>query len=272
MEIDYLTEALTSGQADTPILTVVGDLEVEEHTPHTHAHGQLIGCIRGVLSIRTERATWVIPARHGVWVPPLHPHSGWSQGVFTGWGLYVDPDHCSLLPDQPSIVEPSPLLWEAALRSAGWQAGPLTDRQRRLADVILDELHALQPRPLGLPLPQDDRLRQITGALLADPTDRRTLDDWAARIGTSPRTLSRRFVSETSLSFTEWSQRARLMRSLQMLADGASVTTTAIDCGYTSISAFIALFRRHFGVTPSHYAPTCAPALADAQRKADSGR
>ena len=38
-----------------------------------------------------------------------------------------------------------------------------------------------------------------------------------------------------------------------MLAAGASVTAVALDLGYATASAFIALFRRTFGETPASY-------------------
>ncbi len=79
------------------------------------------------------------------------------------------------------------------------------------------------------------------------------MDAWAAWAGVSERTLSRRFVAETGHSYTAWRQRARLMRALEMLAEGVPVTTVAIDLGYDSVSAFIALFKRTLGVTPSAY-------------------
>jgi Helix-turn-helix domain len=44
-----------------------------------------------------------------------------------------------------------------------------------------------------------------------------------------------------------------LGRSVELLAEGHSVTTIALDLGYSSISAFIALFKRAFGLTPTQY-------------------
>lgn len=69
----------------------------------------------------------------------------------------------------------------------------------------------------------------------------------------SSRTLSRRFVLETGFNFTAWRQRARMMRSLEMLAAGVPVTAIALDLGYSTASAFIGLFRRTFGETPASY-------------------
>lgn len=69
----------------------------------------------------------------------------------------------------------------------------------------------------------------------------------------APRTLARRLVAETGFSFSEWRQRARTLRAIQLLVEGMSVTTTAIELGYENISAFIAMFRRIMGVTPGQY-------------------
>jgi AraC-like DNA-binding protein len=82
---------------------------------------------------------------------------------------------------------------------------------------------------------------------------KRDLERWAPWASVSTRTLSRRFVSETGFNFTAWRQRARLMRSLEMLAAGAPVTAVALDLGYSTSSAFIGLFKRTFGETPSAY-------------------
>lgn len=58
---------------------------------------------------------------------------------------------------------------------------------------------------------------------------------------------------ETGYSLGAWRQRARLLRSVELLAEGHSVTTIALDLGYSNISAFIALFKRAFGLTPTQY-------------------
>ena len=55
------------------------------------------------------------------------------------------------------------------------------------------------------------------------------------------------------MSFATWQQNVRLMDALSRLATGNSVTATALDVGYNSPSAFTAMFRRAFGVSPSHY-------------------
>lgn len=223
---------------------------------HRHARGQLLGAKEGLLSVDAGASRWVVPATHAVWIPPDIPHSLRSHGAFAGWSLYVAASACEGLPSEPCILSVSALLKEAVARAAAWAGVPALDAaQSRLAGVILDEIAASPQVALGLPMPRDARLLKIARALAAKPHDERKLDDWAVWAGMSPRTLTRRFVAETGFSFTEWRQRLRLLHALEMLAAGKPVTAMALDLGYGNASAFIALFRRTFGVTPGRYEP-----------------
>lgn len=218
---------------------------------HRHARGQMIGCSRGVVTVRTDQGAWLVPAGHGIWLPPWQPHGGRSFGPGAGWSAYIRPDLCADLPARPRTVRVPALLREAVLRAATWEDDRMDAARRRITGLILDEIGDLPAEDLGLPMPSDPRLQRIAQALLEDPADRRSLEGWASWAGTTPRTLSRQFPQETGLSFTDWRHRARLIRALEMLAEGASVTTIAFDLGYASVSGFIALFRRTFGVTPA---------------------
>ncbi len=220
---------------------------------HHHPRGQLTALRHGLLTFGTEQGAWVVPADHAVWMPPHHPHFGYSHGAFDGWSCYVAERRCADLPGRPCTIRVSGLLREAVIRAADWKGETLDERQHRLALVILDELRAAADEPFGLPMPRDARLVRIARALLEDPGDRRGMDEWASWAGITERTLSRRFVAETGHSYTSWRQRARMMRALELLAGGASVTSVALDLGYDSVSAFIALFKRLLGTTPAAY-------------------
>jgi AraC-like DNA-binding protein len=76
------------------------------------------------------------------------------------------------------------------------------------------------------------------------------VDDLARQHAVARRTLERRFRDETGMSFGMWRQKARLLDSIRRLAEGKSVTDTALDCGYSSVSAFIAAVKETFGYTP----------------------
>jgi AraC-like DNA-binding protein len=98
--------------------------------------------------------------------------------------------------------------------------------------------------------------------ITSPPAVRFTIEEWGARVGASNRTLSRLFQSETGMSFVRWRQQLHVGLALQRLASGESVTNIAIDLGYESTSAFIAMFRRMLGTTPARYFTEAASGVA----------
>ncbi|AOK50389.1 MULTISPECIES: AraC family transcriptional regulator [Burkholderia] len=246
-------ELVTS--SDGPFVAAV---ELTQHgarttARHSHARGQLVGTSSGLVSIGLDDEDWVVPAIHAIWIPPHRVHSLRSFGPFSGWSVFIAEHRCATLPDAPRAIVTSPLLREAVRRAASWRGGELDGARARIADVMLDEIAAAKTGSLGLPRPRDPRLVRITDALAGDLADNRRVDEWAAWAGMAPRTLSRRFVSETGLTFAQWRQQARLLRALERLADGVTVTTVALDLGYDNVSAFIDMFRRTLGTTPGQY-------------------
>jgi AraC-like DNA-binding protein len=55
------------------------------------------------------------------------------------------------------------------------------------------------------------------------------------------------------MSFAQWRQQLRLLHAIQFLARGEKVTAAALESGYNSTSAFISMFRKQLGTTPSRY-------------------
>ena len=238
-----------------PILSAVRREQAEQRRTarHSHGRGQLLGSLRGVVSIGTDQGHWIVPPVTAIWLPPHVAHWITSQGAFRGWSVYVAEAACAALPASVRVMSHSGLLHEAVARAATWADGPLTAAQQHIASVILDEIVSTPEEPFGLPMPADPRLQRIAQALANDPSERRPMREWAVWAGIAPRTLSRRFVLETGLTFSAWRQRSLLLRSLEMLSEGHSVTTVAFDLGYETVSAFIELFRGHFGTTPGRY-------------------
>lgn len=255
MTSPIISPALASSEDGPIIVSVIKQSnDMRMTSSHSHLRGQLLGAVQGLISIDAGGSRWVVPATHGVWIPPNLQHSllG-SHGPFKGWSVYVANSACSELNSFPCILELTGLLREAVARSTLWENTVLEPSQRRLANVILDEIRTMRAVSLGLPMPSDPRIFKIAMALSDNPGDMRSMEDWASWAGVSPRTMRRHFNSETGLKFTEWRQRVRLLRSLEMLAAGMPVTEIALDLGYESVSAFIALFRRSFETTPNNY-------------------
>jgi AraC-like DNA-binding protein len=114
-------------------------------------------------------------------------------------------------------------------------------------------LRAVESIPLQLPHPADSRATRVVKTLLANPADQRTLEKLCADCGASKRTIQRLFLEETKMTFNKWRQQLRLLRAMQRLAAGDKVTSAALEAGYNSTSAFISMFRKQLGTTPTRY-------------------
>ena len=55
------------------------------------------------------------------------------------------------------------------------------------------------------------------------------------------------------MTFFEWRKQLRLLEAIDLLGQGKTVTSVALELGYNSPSAFIAMFRRSLGVCPGQY-------------------
>jgi AraC-like DNA-binding protein len=97
---------------------------------------------------------------------------------------------------------------------------------------------------------------RIVHALLAEPGRPRTLAALCTDCGASKRTIERLFIAETKMTFSQWRRQLRLLHAMQLLASGEKVTGAALDAGYRSASAFIVMFRRQLGQTPTRYFAT----------------
>ena len=215
--------------------------------------GQLMAAFDGLMSLWTESGRWLVPAGHCAWIPPEYLYSVRAHEPFAGGVADILKEACLTLPQNPCIVATSGLLREAILRVLGSKSSYCDAEQNLLAMIICQEIRKLPQTRVEIALPTDPRLLRITTAIADDLADNRGLEEWATWSGMSTRTLVRRFMRETGLSFTEWRQQARVMRALEWLASGTSVTTVALDLGYDTVSAFIAMFRRAVGMTPTAY-------------------
>jgi len=257
MSADFMIDPSLADLLDGPLLIAGRQQHVDRRITERHHHlrGQLLGATQGLLSVETSGCKWVVPATHAVWIPPGLPHALQSFGPFSGWSVYLAPSACKEIEASAGVISVSGLLREAVLRATGWEPVALNLAQQRIAEVIVDEISTLPREALELTLPQDQRLLKVARALVESPGEKQTLQQWARYAAIAPRTLTRRFVQETGITFTEWRQRIRLLTSLEMLAVGKPVTQVSLELGYDNISAFIALFKRTFGVTPGRYTP-----------------
>lgn len=221
---------------------------------HGHHRGQLMGVKDGLLHVRTHHGGWAVPPGKAAWMPPGELHAVNSKGVSHAWHLYLSPAASRAMPQRPCVIEVNELVEDIVPRAVAWTSQEQLDAaQLRLMAVLIDELAAAPHDRMQLPMPRDRRLQRVAAAILDDPADRRTRDDWAAWAGLSSRTLTRLFQQEVQISFARWREQAALMAALERLTRGESVASVADALGYATPSGFIAMFRRHFGEPPARY-------------------
>lgn len=239
-----------------------GVLPVEETDWHSHVRGQLFYVESGLFIARSAQGAWMLPPQRAGWMPPGLLHTIEITGPSSGWGVFIAPCAAAGLPDHACVVGVNDLLRSLVRRASDWRYDAELDlAQQRILDVLLDEVRRAPMEALHVPMPVDRRLRRVAVALMAQPDDTRSSDDWAAFAGMSTRTLTRLFRQETSCSFAQWRQHARLASALERLARGEAVNQVADALGYATPSAFVAMFRRAFGQSPGRYFDDAALAV-----------
>jgi AraC-like DNA-binding protein len=223
---------------------------IETHQHHWH---QLLYASAGAMTVHAGRWSWMIPPGKAVFIPAQCSHSVrmWGEVAMRSLAFPAAVAGSALAGEDCRVLSVTPLLRELILRIISLAAlDSRIPRQQRLLGVLLDEMSAAPIAPLVLPLPLDSRALAVARHVLADPADGEGLDRLSQRHGAGRRTVERLFRNETGMSFGLWRQKVRLLDSVRLLSEGKAVTDAALDTGYTSVSAFIAAFKKTFGCTP----------------------
>lgn len=244
-----------TGDRRSQITTLQRDYPAGHVVPlHLHDWDQLVYASRGVMTVRTTEGTWVVPPHRAVWIPAMVPHTLTMSGAVAMRTLYFNKLLARTLPRTCGVVNVSPFLKELILHACGFGRLRKTVKlHRHVIDILLDQLRTVQMIALQLPHPTDPRVVRVAEILIADPGRPRTLTQICKACGASKRTVERLFAQEVGMTFGSWRRQLRLMHSLRLLAEGAKVTHAALEAGYNTPSAFISMFKKTLGTTPTRY-------------------
>jgi AraC-like DNA-binding protein len=221
---------------------------------HSHDSAQLFHVVKGSIAIDTEVGTFFAPPERAVWLPPRIAHETRYLTDTDIRFVYVSYDYAQDLPKTAQVIQVTTLLRALILEFMSYPRAETIDGPAgRIADVILDQLKMLPAAPLQLPMPQDPRLRDLCDGLVRCPAHVPALAEAAAQSAMSVRSFERRIKAETGMNYRTWCRQVKLFRALELLAAGRSVSDVSHKLGYEGPSAFVATFRKAFGVTPGRY-------------------
>jgi AraC-like DNA-binding protein/quercetin dioxygenase-like cupin family protein len=225
---------------------------------HMHREAQLVYAARGTMQVTTPKGRWLVPPDRAVWVPARLEHSIDVLADIDMRTLYFDLAWLASEPrseslDAEFVVRVSRLLHQTILALFDGRNNP--ERTGLLVRLAMLELHHAEDSATFIPLPHEPRCRRAADLVLSDPTGTHEIETLARAVGTSARTLSRLFSSETQLSFKSWCQRARIAAAIERLSTQANVSVKqlASDLGYASVPAFSHAFRQVTGKTPTEF-------------------
>lgn len=244
-----------SGALPHPVYIRSEKLESGSAYPrHRHRWGEFVYSFSGVMEVRLEQRSYLAPPHFGIWLPPDTEHIGSNRFESCFCSLYLARELCQRLPQETCTLAVGPVI-KAILAdlSARRVDYPRTPEDERLMQVLIDQLGLAPRHDSYLPMSADPVLAQVLTALQQEPGDNRSLAHWAQAVHSTERTLSRRCQSDLGMSFSEWRQRLRLVMALPMLDARLPVQSVALELGYSTSSAFIAMFHRMMGMTPEEF-------------------
>jgi AraC-like DNA-binding protein len=225
---------------------------------HQHSTGQMLFATQGVMLVETAKGRWTVPPQRALWIPPHETHAIEMLTETHMRTVYFSPDliaGCNAFTQHSKVhvVVASAMIKELVLGL--FETERSDDMRDLMAKLLLHALVETTYLPTYLPMPTEEKLKNTLLTLIAKNDWQQSLDEVSARSHMSSRTFTRRFTLEVGMSFRDWRQRARLVKSLDLLALNQSIKSIAHTMGFASTSAYCAAFRDLLGCIPSEFRP-----------------
>jgi AraC-like DNA-binding protein len=136
-------------------------------------------------------------------------------------------------------------------------AAPLSNSESRPLDIVLTvdgQNSSGREGSTGSPSPRDFRVQRVVEHIDAHLGEELTLAELAKVAGLSPHYFGSVFRAATGLSLHRYVMKRRIERACELLAEtDDSVTTIALELGFSSHAHFTTTFRRFMGLPPSQF-------------------
>jgi AraC-like DNA-binding protein len=236
---------------------------------HRHDLHQLEYSFQGTVELETETARYLLPPQQAVWIPAGVTHQTTVRRSVRTVSAFFCPDLVPGAGDRVRILAASPLVREMLLYGVRWPIHRQPGSQAAdtffaaLACLVADSLD--QETPLRLPTSTDPLIAAVI-AYTEDHVQRVSATEVARAVGVSERTLRRKFLADTGISWHGYLRQSRLLRAMTMLAGKEpTVLDVAIAVGFGSLSAFTRAFTSSTGESPTTYRRRVTAPPADSE-------
>lgn len=225
---------------------------------HSHRKHQLLYAASGTLMLETESGRWWLPPQRAAWIRAGTSHRVSARRHVSLRTVYLAAKLTPGPVDPVRVFDVTPVAREMILHAMRWGA----DRRAKdaLAELYFAALAGLcaewseQALPLHLPLAKTEELRRAMDYALDRLGAPLSLEKAAKHVGTSVRTLARRFEEETQMGWRRFLSVARVLKAMELLSmRGARVSQTAFAVGFESLGAFTRSFEAIAGERPKDF-------------------
>ncbi|NCD70168.1 AraC family transcriptional regulator [Mucilaginibacter agri] len=229
---------------------------------HQHKKAQLSYVEGGIAYVHFVGNTFVIPARHYIWIPPGVDHFLQVRQSETAVvrNIYYPDDNKHIFYQHTGIYPVNNLLYEMIHYTENYDENvEPNSSDYAFLTAIKSILPNLSPQnvPIVLPTTTNERLRPILRYLYDHVAQPLTLKSVSQKFNIAERSLSRLFQTVLSISFLQYLKQVRMVRAVElMLQTDQTLSQIAFETGYQSISAFSNTFYQLANMRPSEFAQT----------------
>ncbi len=257
-------EKISRGTPDFPMsLYLISKNDPKYHMRmHWHKDYELIRIRSGSFRLTLDGTAFDLTAGQSVFMPGGIIHSGTPDNcvyeciVFSASMLYTTQKCRSLIKSHiksPVIYDHNPDI-DGIFELVGTQ--PFGFELAVICKLYSVVNAAFLPQP-DLPettVRKTDKIKEAISLIEKDYNKKIALADMARACHMSPNYFSRLFKDMTGETPFEYIINYRIEAACEMLASGSdSITEVCYSCGFNDLSYFIHIFKKHKGMSPSHY-------------------
>ena len=222
------------------------------------AQTYLLYASSGTFHLELDDRCWLLPPHRAALIQADTPIRIWTNAPSTSASVLFAPDCIEVPSLQCQVFRVTALITEMTHYATRWnEAEAELDSQSQSFFIALAHVVAgasQEVEQLWFPRAKSPELIKAVDFTLAHLGEALHFSEVAQHALASERTLSRRFTDELGMAWSEFVQRARLIKATERLVmSDDQVGLIAHDSGFASASSFGQTFRQVMGETPTRY-------------------